>query len=127
MVAKTKKILNPQDVIKSFLNSCEDSEDMRAYVIRSKSGKTITHFGILIHWSRKDMGFGEIDLRYNMKTQSWSYDTECMGPKFVSEIFNALNKHFDFMDQLKASFITSVEENKKNDKTKPKPKRTRKA
>lgn len=43
--------------------------------------------GVEISWAKKGIGFGSVTIAIDKKTQKVSLDLECMGMKFVGEVF----------------------------------------
>lgn len=46
--------------------------------------------GFIVRWAKKGIGFGEYTVYIDNETGEVKVDDECMGPKFITEVFRAL-------------------------------------
>ena len=46
---------------------------------------------LIIAWSKKDVGFGELTMRWNHLRQIYEIDSELMGVDTIIEIFKAID------------------------------------
>jgi len=49
-----------------------------------------TNDEVLIKWSDKNTGFGQLSMKYDAKSRDFIIDSECMGIDFILEVFKAL-------------------------------------